>query len=57
MSFEPHSFAACVTPELSRLRFPLVRYNTGAKPIVVQNIQLWFPEKGPLTLIPPVIRL
>ncbi len=49
-SFEPHSFAAAVTPTLSRLRFPLVLYNTGAKPIVVQNMRLWFPEKGPTFL-------
>jgi hypothetical protein len=46
MSFEPHSFAACVTPQLSRFRFPLVLYNTGAKPIIIQNMRLWFPEKG-----------
>jgi hypothetical protein len=49
--FEPHSFAACVTPMLSRFRFPLVLYNTGAKPIVIQNMRLWFPEKGP-TILP-----
>jgi hypothetical protein len=49
-SFEPHSFAAAVTPALSRFRFPLVLYNTGAKPIVVQNMRLWFPQKGPTVL-------
>jgi hypothetical protein len=49
-SFEPHSFAACVTPMLSRFRFPLVLYNTGAKPIIVQNLRLRFPEKGPTFL-------
>lgn len=48
--FEPHSFAACVTPMLSRFRFPLVLYNTGAKPIVIQNMRLWYPEKGPTIL-------
>src|SRR6266487_3495961 len=44
-SFEPHSFAACRTPDRLRLRFPLVLYNTGAKPIVVQDMQLSFPEE------------
>jgi hypothetical protein len=32
-SFEPHSFAAVAIPMQSRVRFPLVLYNTGAKPI------------------------
>ncbi|SRR6266487_6108771 len=39
-SFEPHTFAACVTPNTLRLRFPSVLYNTGAKPIVVQDMRL-----------------
>jgi hypothetical protein len=43
MTFAPHSFAAAATTERSRLRLPLVFYNTGAKPIVVQNLRLWFP--------------
>jgi hypothetical protein len=43
MSFEPHSFAAVATPFQSKVRFPLVVYNTGAKPIVVQDLRLWFP--------------
>src|SRR6266496_3174530 len=42
-SFEPQSFAACRTPDILRLRFPLVFYNTGAKPIVVQDMRLSFP--------------
>ena len=50
-SYEPHSFAACVTPMQSRLRFPLVLHNTGPIPIVVQDMRLWFPEKGP-TILP-----
>jgi hypothetical protein len=44
MSFEPHSFAACATPQQSRVRLPMVLYNTGAKPIVVQDMRLRFPE-------------
>jgi len=45
-SFEPHTFAAGFTlgGEV-RLRFPLVLYNTGAKPIVVQNMRLSFPKE------------
>lgn len=41
--FEPHSFATVATPTQSKVRFPLVLYNTGAKPIVVQDMRLWFP--------------
>jgi hypothetical protein len=44
-SFEPHSFAACRTPDKLRLRFPLVLYNTGAKPIVIQGLRLSFPKE------------
>ncbi|MEU8933331.1 hypothetical protein AB0D30_26040 [Streptomyces sp. NPDC048409] len=44
-SWEPHSFAAAITPQLARLRFPLVFYNTGAKPIVVIDLRLSFPEE------------
>jgi hypothetical protein len=39
-SFEPHTFAAVITPQLIRLRLPLVFYNTGTEPIVVQNLRL-----------------
>jgi|SRR5215211_1929656 len=49
-SFEPHSFAAAATSEQTRLRLPLVFYNTGAKPIIVQNLRLWFPGTGPTVL-------
>ncbi|MFE6825301.1 hypothetical protein [Streptomyces sp. NPDC057690] len=44
-SWEPHSFAAAVTPQLARLRFPLVLYNTGAKAIVVIDLRLSFPDE------------
>jgi hypothetical protein len=45
-SSEPQSFAACRTPDKLRLLFPLVFYNSGAKPIVVQDMQLTFPEES-----------
>jgi hypothetical protein len=44
-SFEPHTFAAAATPQQSRVRLPLVLYNTGAKPIVVQDMRLLFPGR------------
>jgi hypothetical protein len=44
-SFEPQSFAAGVTPDILRLRFPVVLYNTGAKPIVVQDMRLRFLDE------------
>lgn len=43
--FEPHSFAATVTPSLGLLRLPLALYNTGAKPIIVQDLRLRFPDE------------
>lgn len=44
-SFEPQSFAACITPDILRLRFPVVLYNAGAKPIVVQDMRLRFLDE------------
>ncbi|MDX2730470.1 MULTISPECIES: hypothetical protein [Streptomyces] len=44
-SWEPHSFAATFTSSLVRLRLPLVLHNTGAKPIVVQDLRLTFPDE------------
>ncbi|MEV8543200.1 hypothetical protein [Streptomyces sp. NPDC051572] len=44
-SWEPHSFAAAVTPQLARLRFPLVFFNTGARSIVVVDLRLSFPDE------------
>ncbi|MBT2504789.1 hypothetical protein J7I98_02540 [Streptomyces sp. ISL-98] len=44
-SYEPHSFAAVANETSTQLRLPLVIYNTGAKPIVVQNLQLRFPDE------------
>jgi hypothetical protein len=43
-SSEPQSFAACRTPDKLRLLFPLVIYNSGATPIIVQDMQLNFPR-------------
>jgi hypothetical protein len=37
-SFEPHTYAAAVTPDKVRIRLPLVLYNTRVIPIVVQNL-------------------
>jgi hypothetical protein len=39
-SYEPHTFAAAITPQLVRIRLPLVIYNTGTEPIVIQNLRL-----------------
>ncbi|AYY11517.1 hypothetical protein EF847_01045 [Actinobacteria bacterium YIM 96077] len=44
-SYEPHSFAAHVSKERVLLRLPLVLFNTGAQPIVVQNLRVRFPEE------------
>ena len=45
-SYEPQSFAACRIPDKLRLLFPLVIYNSGATPIVVQDMRLTFPEES-----------
>ncbi|WP_406837323.1 hypothetical protein ACICHK_15205 [Streptomyces sp. AHU1] len=50
-SYEPHSFAAAANQQLTLLRLPLVVYNTGAKPIVVQDLRLRFPGE-PAALLP-----
>jgi hypothetical protein len=44
-SFEPHTFSAGIPSHVARLRFPVVLYNTGAVPIVVQNLRLRFPRE------------
>lgn len=44
-TWEPHSFAAICHGSLVRLRLPLVLHNTGAKPIVVQDLMLSFPDE------------
>jgi hypothetical protein len=47
-SFEPHTFAAVFRQHdlVTLLRFPLVLHNTGAKPIVVQDMRLSFPKES-----------
>jgi len=50
-SFEPHSFAAYIALNMIRIRFPFVFHNTGAVPIVVQNLRIRFldePSAAPL---------
>ncbi|MET9926393.1 MULTISPECIES: hypothetical protein [unclassified Streptomyces] len=44
-AYEPHSFAAAANQQVTLLRFPLVVLNTGAKPIVVQDLRLIFPDE------------
>ncbi|MFD3480573.1 hypothetical protein [Streptomyces sp. NPDC058695] len=44
-SWEPHSFAAIVRGSMIRLRLPLVFHNSGAKPIIVQDLRLSFPDE------------
>ncbi|WP_426570232.1 hypothetical protein [Streptomyces canus] len=44
-SWEPHAFAAIVHSSTVRLRLPLILHNTGAKPIVVQDFRLSFPDE------------
>jgi hypothetical protein len=47
-SFQPFSFAAVFYPFPDthfRIRFPLVFHNTGAAPIIVQNLQIRFLDE------------
>ncbi|MEU0397497.1 hypothetical protein ABZ208_32935 [Streptomyces sp. NPDC006208] len=44
-TWEPHSFAAICRGSTVRLRLPLVFHNTGAKPIVVHDLMLSFPDE------------
>jgi hypothetical protein len=44
--FEPHSFAAYISQDRIRIRFPLVFHNTGAVPIVIQNLRLRFLDES-----------
>jgi hypothetical protein len=43
-SYQPFSFAHGRSQSQGLLRFPLVLYNTGAKPIVVVDLRLSFPN-------------
>lgn len=51
VSFEPHSFAAYYSRPVLLVRLPLVLHNTGAAPIVVQDLRLAFPHE-PDSVIP-----
>ncbi|MGW3729612.1 hypothetical protein [Streptomyces sp. NPDC000851] len=44
-SWEPQSFAAVTQCAWARLRLPFVLHNTGAKPIVVQDLRVTFPDE------------
>ncbi|NYD52046.1 hypothetical protein BJY14_008029 [Actinomadura luteofluorescens] len=49
-SYEPHTFAAILGSAV-RIRLPLVLHNTGALPIIVQNLRLCVPDDAPLLWI------
>ena len=50
-TFEPHTFAATFTPQLVRVRLPVLLHNTGAAPIIVQNLSISFlGEQGSVPL-------
>ncbi|WNO76905.1 hypothetical protein [Streptomyces sp. AM8-1-1] len=50
-TWEPQSFAAICRGSMVRLRLPLVFHNTGAKPIVVHDLMLSFPDE-PVSHLP-----
>jgi len=53
-SYAPHSFAAGITGEVVLLlRLPLVFFNSGAKPIVVQDLRLVLPSEEQAVLALP----
>jgi hypothetical protein len=51
-SFEPHSFAAYISQDRIRIRFPLVFHNTGATPIVIQNLRIRFLDESSSAPLP-----
>ena len=53
-TYEPHTFAAAITPQVVRLRLPLVLYNTGAIPIIVQNLRVGLTAASHVFVINPV---
>jgi hypothetical protein len=51
-SYPPHSLGYARFPSEVVIRLPLVLYNTGAKPIIIQDIRLSFTEKPGVTPLP-----
>jgi hypothetical protein len=51
-SYRPHTFALIHGSSKVRLRFPLVFYNTGAKPIVIRDMRLTFPGQPGIEPLP-----
>jgi hypothetical protein len=51
-SYQPYSLAYSQVANQALLRFPLVLYNTGAKPIIVQDLRLSFPAESRVAPLP-----
>lgn len=51
-SYRPHSFGLSLSPNQALLRFPLVLYNTGPKPIVVRDMRLMFLKQPNIQPLP-----
>lgn len=49
---EPHSYALASSSSVLFLRLPLVLYNTGPIPIVVQNLRIWFVGENDVLPLP-----
>ena len=43
---DPRTFAACSSGALFIMEFPLVFYNAGPRPILIENLRLIFPHEG-----------
>jgi hypothetical protein len=52
ISYQPHFFAFAQNARQAIIRFPLVLYNTGPKPIVVLDLRLSFPDEPAVTPLP-----
>jgi hypothetical protein len=51
-SYPPYSFGFSSSPGQALLRFPIVLYNTGPKPIIVQDIRLKFRKQRAVQPLP-----
>lgn len=47
--YDPHTFSAVITADQFRLVLPLVFQNTGAVPIIIQNLRMRFVDEGSST--------